>query len=843
MASSDEPLAHVWVRERAESVDFHRTGGGDPKIRDVERRAHGGARKQELEESIQSAEQLRDELPLTLEELRALGVIVVLEGATAAYPLKLDSLERVSRHTTQPKRPLWLLLSVTPATDEMPERAMVWVSDEYRARFLKLFEDYLQRTTPKGHPQNREPIANLGRIRDAVLSDLWQSADSPPTSGMHWWELWLTPGDSGIEQAQKYAQALGLQVADRVLRLNERNVMWLRSTWGDLQALPFTAVPLTEVRRPEFADTIADLPPDQQDELAEDLGDRVTATGDPAAPVVCHLDTGVRRTHILLRDSLAVGDVHTIVGTTDDRQNHGTPMAGLGLLGPLEDLLLSNQPVNLRHRLESVKILPDAGPGHDPRAYGLVTAQAVSMPEATATRRRVFCMPITARPDREAGEPSLWSASVDALAAGVNIAASSTGIALLGAPDSRAARLFVISAGNIASSDFQADYRARCDLSAAEDPAHAWNVLTVGAHTDYTNVPSDPSFAGWSVLAAQGDISPHSRTSVLFSRKWPVKPDICMEGGNVLTDGAGGFDGTHPVVSLDTTDARSDIALGTATATSAATAQVARLAALAHASYPEFWPETIRALLVHAAEWTPAMTTEVRSSTLKMHRLALLRRYGWGVPTEEAVLASHRQAVTMVSQDAFVPFDGSDYQLRRFRLHRLPWPVEVLRSIAAADVTLRVTLSYFVEPTASRRGWRRRYSYASHGLRFELKGSTETVEDFIRRVNQDARDEEQGDTRPSSGADRWMIGANQRNVGSLHQDIWEGSGAELAEAGVLAVHPVGGWWKNSRSKERINHAVRYALVVSLRTAAQDVDLYTPIAAQLKLPISAEISAT
>ena len=88
-----------------------------------------------------------------------------------------------------------------------------------------------------------------------------------------------------------------------------------------------------------------------------------------------------------------------------------------------------------------------------------------------------------------------------------------------------------------------------------------------------------------------------------------------------------------------------------------------------------------------------------------------------------------------------------------------------------------------------------------------------------------------------------MIGANQRNVGSLHQDIWEGSGAELAEAGVLAVHPVGGWWKNSRSKERINHAVRYALVVSLRTAAQDVDLYTPIAAQLELPISAEISGT
>ena len=93
-------------------------------------------------------------------------------------------------------------------------------------------------------------------------------------------------------------------------------------------------------------------------------------------------------------------------------------------------------------------------------------------------------MPVTADPDRP-GEPTLWSASVDALAAGVDIAASDKGIELLGAPDPAASRLFVISTGNV--TNFQADYpERRATSSPVEDPAQAWNALTVGAHTELT---------------------------------------------------------------------------------------------------------------------------------------------------------------------------------------------------------------------------------------------------------------------------------------------------------------------------------------------------------------------
>ncbi len=492
---------------------------------------------------------------------------------------------------------------------------------------------------------------------------------------------------------------------------------WIEARWDDLHALPFTAIPVGEIRRPEFVDTVEDLPRDGQDELTTDLVERSMVAAD-GAPVVCHLDSGVRRSHVLLSDSLDPADVHSVVSGGDgDHLGHGTLMAGLAL-----------------------------------------------------------------------------------------------------------------------------DYHELCDTSGIEDPAHAWNALTVGAYTVLTATPSHPSFASWTPLASEGDISPHSRTSLVFrTRLWPVKPDICMEGGNVLSDGVD-FHDSHPLLSVRTTSSRDDLALTSANATSAATAQAARLAAKAMAAYPSYWPETIRGLLVHAAEWTPAMRVRVHGTSAKTARQAMLRRYGWGVPSESAVLASSRNAVTLVTQDEFVPFDGTDHAARRFRLHRLPWPAETLRELAETAVQLRVTLSYFIEPTASRRGWRRRYAYPSHGFRFELKAPLERPADFVSRINREAQDEEAG-ARPPSGSDRWFVGNNQRNLGSLHQDIWEGTGGELADCGLIAVHPVGGWWKNNKRTDRADLPLRYSLIVSLRTAAEGVDLYTPIAVQLAVPVEAEIEGS
>jgi hypothetical protein len=507
-------------------------------------------------------------------------------------------------------------------------------------------------------------------------------------------------------------------------------------------------------------------------------------------------------------------------------------MAGLALYGSLDSLLISGQPVMLSHRLESVRILPGSGePPNDPIAYADITAQAVSAPEAVSSRLRVFCLPVTHRSDLDdkPGQPTLWSSAIDALAAGVDVVRDGNELTLLGAPEAAAARLIIVSTGNVDS--YEADHLQASDLAPVEDPAQAWNALTVGAHTAMVTTPADPQYEGWEAVAPEGELSPHSRTSLLFgTRPWPIKPDIVLEGGNVLTDGLI-FEDRHPLLSLRTTGISNDLALASANATSAATAQAARLAALAWARYPSYWPETVRGLLAHAAEWTPVMRTEIDKANSLAAKQLILRRYGWGVPTEDTVLYSTSQAVTLVVQDAFVPFTGNSYAMPAFRLHRLPWPAETLEQLGSADVTLRVTLSYFVEPTASRRGWRQRY---------DLQDPLENEQHFIARTNRDAHEDETGSIGPSSSQIKWLLGSQHRNYGSLHQDIWQTSGQELAQTGMLAVYPVGGWWKRNRSKERLDLPVRYALIVSLRTQQEGIDLYTPIATEISVPVETEI---
>lgn len=619
-------------------------------------------------------------------------------------------------------------------------------------------------------------------------------------------------------------------------------MVWIHASWDQLERLPFTSVPLAEIRRPEFIDTVEDASLDEQAEYVEDLADRVVHAPDDA-PAVCLLDSGVLRTHVLLRESLGSADCYSVFGGTgtDVHPNgHGTSMAGLALYGDLEPLLVSSAPIRLRHGLESVRLYPTRGEQTAPEDYGTATVSAVALPEVMrGDRRRAFSLTLSTEPDSPPGEPTLWSAAVDALATGTDIVRDADELQLLSTPDPETSRLVVVAAGNVGR--WEMDLHTNSINSPIQDPAQAWNALTVGAYTDLTEGPSHPQYAGWQTVAKAGDISPHTTTSVLFNKsRWPIKPDICMEGGNVLTDGAGLFEDLLPALALRSTGRRSDTALTTANATSAATAQAARLATLAMERYPSYWPETVRGLLTHSAEWTDAMRQQLDHDDHKAARQNLLREFGWGVPSEDVVLNSARGAVTLITQDSFVPFSGSKYAMRNFRLHSLPWPADVLRELGSADVRLRITLSYFIEPSASRRGWRNKYAYSSHGLRFDLQGRTENQAEFIRRVNREAQNEE-GGTRPSE-SDRWFLGEKARHLGSLHQDEWTGTGAELAHCNNVAVYPVGGWWKNNERKDRRDLTVRYALLLSLQTKEQGVDLYTPIATQLHIPVATAIPA-
>ena len=170
------------------------------------------------------------------------------------------------------------------------------------------------------------------------------------------------------------------------------------------------------------------------------------------------------------------------------------------------------------------------------------------------------------------------------------------------------------------------------------------------------------------------------------------------------------------------------------------------------------------------------------------------------------------------------------------KLHRLPWPLQALEALGETEVEMRITISYFIEPNPSARGVKSRYCYESHGLRFDVKRSYESDDEFRQRINLAARDAEEG-TRANSGEDsKWLLGTRNRHKGSLHSDIWKGSAADLASQGLLAVFPVSGWWKTRPRLERYDQRADYSLLVSIHAPEADVELYTAIENQIEISV-------
>ncbi|MDY6929921.1 MAG: S8 family serine peptidase [Pseudomonadota bacterium] len=136
-------------------------------------------------------------------------------------------------------------------------------------------------------------------------------------------------------------------------------------------------------------------------------------------------------------------------------------------------------------------------------------------------------------------------------------------------------------------------------------------------------------------------------------------------------------------------------------ATSAACALCARMAAQLMAAYPELRPDTIRALIVHSAEWTENMREMFLPAKPKVPTkndyLKLTQHCGFGVPNLERALWSAGNSLTLVAEDEIHPFrkKGSDIKTRDMKLHTLPWPKDELEALGDVPVEMRVTLSYF----------------------------------------------------------------------------------------------------------------------------------------------------
>ncbi len=800
------------------------------------RAKHGKALERALKAAVVESNKRRDQAGIEVHG--AVPGLYVQFESQPDVPLQVSSLED-SRQGIE-------VVAVSHSKTEEPEprrieRATVFVPDGKVKHFLKRFESY-SKTTPKKERERRyedmiDPVATL---RLATLRGLWTDTSEayPEQDETIWWEVWLRRQDGNeLERLMEFAAAQEIEVAPRRLMFDDRLVTLVRSTPAQLAASIDVLNDLAEVRKAkETATVFVDMGPEDQGAWAKELRERVTPPS-ADAPAVCVLDTGVTRGHPLLEASLDAADCQSCDPGwgTHDHDGHGTEMAGLALYGDLTPVLAGTQHVALRHRLESVKILPpDGHPVNPPDLYGAVTAEAASRAEIQAPeRRRTFSMSIAATDERDRGQPTSWSAAVDALAAGRSFDPSTQGLDYLDEGDDSARRLFVLCAGNINETTLSVDHLDRSDTDPIHDPGQAWNALTVGAVTEKA-VINDPKWASWQPVARPGELSPWSTTGVTFADAWPIKPDVVFEGGNVVRNAKGEIDFPCPDLSLLTTYFKpADKSFVLSWATSAATAQAARLAALISAEYPTYWPETLRALVVHSAEWSAQMQTHLRGASGKRARAKLVQRYGFGVPSAERALRSANDALTLVAQSSIRPF--AEGKMRELHFFDLPWPRDVLAELGATPVRLRITLSYFIEPNPGRRGWKKRHRYASHGLRFDVKGPTESLEEFRKRLNKKALDEDEA--KPATGGDssEWYLG-EQAITEAPHSDILSCNAADLAERGVIAVYPVSGWWKDQPKRDRSDLGARYALVVSIETPGVETDIWTPVAEQVGVPV-------
>jgi len=720
-------------------------------------------------------------------------------------------------------------------------RATVYVPNGKEGHFISKIQKYQQEETAKGEPKNAPLVNSIEDVSIALLEGLW--TDNPqliPEENTKWCEAWLNVNTKENQEQEQIAQFLttleniGIAYKHNSIIFPERAVLLVNANRAQLIELMLQSDLLAEFRAgQEPAGFWVNESNVEQQNWVNDLLGRIELVDSNVK--VCLLDSGVNNGHQLLQPLIDDANTLTVdnVWGTDDHESgagHGTLMAGVAAYGKMEQVLVSQNQVPLTHRLCSVKILPRPHQNGTPKElWGDITAQAIARAEIQNPNMvLVYCMSVTSTEDVNVGRPSSWSGAVDNLAYG----------------DGENQRLIIVSAGNIRDDESWQNYPYSNFTSSVQNPAQAWNAVVAGAHTEKVQV-TDPNFQNHSLVANEGELSPYSSTSLIWERKWPVKPDVVFEGGNLLKAPDNNITSHEDLELLSTSKSIQIKPFDTVNATSAAAAQASWFAAKVAFEYPNAWAETIRGLMIHSADWNNAMRNQHEKQNNKRDITNLLRTFGFGVPNLDKALYSQESALTFISQETIQPFSykegsSSDTETNEIHFFDLPWPSDLLLEMGQTPVKLRITLSYFIEPGAGEIGWKDKYRYQSHGLRFDVNNIGENEDDFRKRINKAAREEDE-EVNGNAGSNRWVIGTNNRSSGSIHSDFWEGTAADLATCNHIAVYPVIGWWRERKHLGKVENKTRYSLIISLETPAQDVELYTTVKTMIEVPIEIQTS--
>lgn len=852
-------LKHLFLAKEAQRIEFKATGRGKTEIREVERRQHAALLNRQLAGISQGVARIQK--AIAEESLPLVEGIVLQIKTEPGFPIGTQDIQALTTRTGRRSGPQITLLHAMQLhdADGLPYTRIVMHVPFDSLTYLE--EKVIRFGEGVGKKGKHAFLANITSIAQAALKALWTDDPEslPKDKDPHWWQLWVRKRPADVwRRFQNIRDGLALEVRGIELVLPEHYIVVVRATYSTLAASIPLLDTLAEVRGAYPCDLgLTDLSASEQTEWVVEALARIRQPGQEA-PAVCLLDTGVNRAHKLLEKLLDPADNQTVYpdGDASDTyrrlfaNGHGTPMAGLAAYGDLRQLMLSVGPWDQLHRLESVRLFDFDHP-HEPDNYGSVTLQAIALSEIrNSKRKRIFSLAMTA-PGPDDGRPTAWSAAVDAAA--------------YGDEDPNAPkRVIVVSAGNVKPHEIGSNYAYPDDNRnlAVEDPAQAWNAVAVGAITHRDRIEeSDDESRRLVRIAPNGGLSPFSRTSCDWDDHWPIKPDIVMEGGNAARHPEHGPDYRESLELISTS------AMGTLgrelcsfNATSAATAQAARLAAEISARYPTIWPETVRGLLVHSARWMPAMLDGIdphrpykKKGNERSKFIRALRCFGYGEPDAGRCSFSAHHAVTMIREDRLFPYTvkNGSVQLNDCHIHHLPWPKDLLEQYHTATISLRVTLSYFTAPNPSANNalGGSRYRYGGSLLRFLVRHKDESKERFESRLKRTARESDQNangaeSLEKTSTDTGWALGSKLcGKYGSLIQDVWQGSAADLMTMDRIAIHPVKGWWASRKFPEgdRWHNChqmpIRYSLILSIE-AQQDIPLYNKIHNLIAVPVEA-----
>ena len=782
----------------ATPIEYKTPGGGGGSVPERDIQTHAAAIQQQYENSLAASQRKLDE--------RRKADKPVADGVYLDFELKGDDLPYESLDAKQGAH----LLAVSSGGAEDTKIASLFLPEKNSSWLSKKLDKYQEPVLEGKNPPNMKLINSVETVSSSTARSLFpdkEEYDGLQANVPKYFEIWLDViDDEEIDKSRRVLRQLGIQLAqDEPLKFEHVTVLLVKATKEAIDDIPFSLDYVEAIRLYYNPAEILENDVEQR-EWEELIEDDIINNVTNDSVIVGLLDMGVNNGHPLLQPFLPDERRATVLPDTNvfHEGYHGTGMAGLIEYGNLADFMGRRKHLEINHALASVKMMSDRHPT-EPLLYGLVTTDAIEKAEEFGAQ--ITCMAITEDHERNDGTPSSWSAAIDN--------------ALFNHGECN--RLMLVSAGNTKTKDIRTDnYLDSLATSSIQSPCESMNALVVGAYTRLCVCQED----GYTPIAPPDGISPHTRTSFLWRHR-TIKPDIVMEGGNMGHRTILG-NSELPELSLVTTcEDWNQKPFQPFNGTSASTALAARLAARILSANPNLSMLSIRALMVHSASWT----NEMMKSDPKTENV--MKFCGYGVPDESKAMASNDTYATFIVENELVPFkeDGTYNQMH---VYALPWPKDVLLQMDAESVKMRVTLSYYIEPSPSFKTDFDRYRLASARLAFDVKTPRETREQFIARNNTN----QTVAVKSKNDSERWAIGSTLRGNSTVQSDWFECTARDLAECNEIAVFPRSGWWK-FRKIANVHNRIKYSLVVSIETEKTEIYDAIRVAVGQAVPIVVE----